>query len=690
MSNVTTEYATFTVTDYKNENVLSSYSLGITPLTFTPSIPDALVNTKCTWYFGDGSSSTQLTASHAYTYPGVYNVQLIVYDCENRAKLASYSANITIHDFLTNTFNISSTQLLALSAGQISTPLIVTNTSPAYQEMQNVILSVTGSSVPNYFNLTTNKYNHLKRYNTFYEKNYLPSINDYEYVEIDKITFSPTAVYVYLSGTTLITSSSPSPNSVYAGTSASKTIYYKDDGVSNLVLLSFKKDNSTILSKQINTTGPVSFINTLKTVLSASIKNNYNYNNLSITLNGLDGENFTVNSFNIQGTKFFGTPIPFVIKIKDNIDCSIKNLTGFENTVSIKVLSGVNIIPPSYYSVTFTSNTYLSSIASDNTSYCSGYITLSNYNNILSSVYLQASSYFVKNSTAYSLTGLTSAFQVVPDGFYEIYKQNEDFDFEQTIKDLRFQEILLDKDVLFTDFIGSIFGGISSSYDLLGKKIFERISNFVDNTSNIDKAEINSVVDILSLVNDQNVRFDTAVVRYPNLLKRALSLISINKNRLFGYRNQFKENFNQKGITTKEVYGKNLGDLIDTYTYTVTAGTDIVAFEKFSGTFNLLNTFQPVCAVSTTQYKLSEYNDNWGWPLVLPSPYTLADINTFYSFYTVVSSIDGTVLNGVINFDNPQTSITFDLPLSSYIGVDGVAETIIANTLYDSLSLFAI
>lgn len=690
MSNVTTEYATFTVTDYKNENVLSSYSLGITPLTFTPSIPDALVNTKCTWYFGDGSSSTQLTASHAYTYPGVYNVQLIVYDCENRAKLASYSANITIHDFLTNTFNISSTQLLTLSAGQISTPLIVTNTSPAYQEMQNVILSVSGSSVPNYFNLTTNKYNHLKRYNTFYEKNYLPSINDYEYVEIDKITFSPTAVYVYLSGTTLTTSSSPSPNSVYAGTSASKTIYYKDDGVSNLVLLSFKKDNSTILSKQINTTGPVSFINSLKTVLSASIKNNYNYNNLSITLNGLDGENFTVNSFNIQGTKFFGTPIPFVIKIKDNIDCSIKNLTGFENTVSIKVLSGVNIIPPSYYSVTFTSNTYLSSIASDNTSYCSGYITLSNYNNILSSVYLQASSYFVKNSTAYSLTGLTSAFQVVPDGFYEIYKQNEDFDFEQTIKDLRFQEILLDKDVLFTDFIGSIFGGVSSSYDLLGKKIFERISNFVDNTSNIDKAEINSVVDILSLVNDQNVRFDTAVVRYPNLLKRALSLISINKNRLFGYRNQFKENFNQKGITTKEVYGKNLGDLIDTYNYTVTAGIDIVAFEKFSGTFNLLNTFQPVCAVSTTQYKLSEYNDNWGWPLVLPSPYTLADINTFYSFYTVVSSIDGTVLNGVIDFDNPQTSITFDLPLSSYIGVDGVAETIIANTLYDSLSLFAI
>lgn len=689
MSNVTTEYATFIVRDYKNEITLSSYSLNITPLTFIPSIPQKLVNSKCTWYFGDGTSSTNLTATHSYDYPGVYNVQLIVYDCENRAKLASYSADITIYDYITDTFSISSAQLLNLSAGQISPGILFTNTVPAYQKLQNILFGISGSSVTNYFNLPANKYNHLALFNTFYEKNYITTLGEYEYVEIDKISFDETPVYAYLSGNTILTSPIPVAESVFAGVTGAKTVYYKDDGVSNLVLLSFRKDNSEIFNKTISDYDNVDYLNTIKTVLSASIKNNYNYYNLSVTSNGLDGENNTVNAFNIDGVKFFNTPIPFVVKVKDNIDCTIKNLTSFENTISVKLLSGTGIIPPLYYDVNLTSTTYLSSIyIGNNSSFCSGYVTLSGFNDPLSNVFIQVSSIFSKNSTTYSLTGLTSSFNVLPNGYYEIYKKNEDFDFEQTIKDLRFQEVLLDKEIFFTDFIGSIFGDLSSNYDVLGKKIFERISNFVDNTSNIDKAEISALVDMLSLINDKNIRFDTAVLRYPNLLKRIISILSINKNRLFGYKNQFKENFNQKGITTKEVYGKNLGDQLNTATYVVTAGTDIVAYEKFSGTFTLLNTFQPVCAVSTTQFKLSEYNNDWGWPLVLPNPPTFTDINTFYSFYSTISTIDGTVLDGVIDFNNPQTSIDYNLPLSTFQGTNGIIETILANTLYDSLSLF--
>jgi hypothetical protein len=53
-------------------------------------------------------------------------------------------------------------------------------------------------------------------------------------------------------------------------------------------------------------------------------------------------------------------------------------------------------------------------------------------------------------------------------------KINEDFDFEQMIKDLRFQEVLLDDEVFFTDYIGSIFGGISSSNAALGKNYIRK------------------------------------------------------------------------------------------------------------------------------------------------------------------------------------------------------------------------
>ena len=66
-------------------------------------------------------------------------------------------------------------------------------------------------------------------------------------------------------------------------------------------------------------------------------------------------------------------------------------------------------------------------------------------------------------TTEITLTGGTN-FSLYPKDYYSVYKVNEDFDFEQMIKDLRFQEILLDKEVLFTDFIGSIFGSVSSSY----------------------------------------------------------------------------------------------------------------------------------------------------------------------------------------------------------------------------------
>ena len=733
MSNVLTEYADFSVRDYKNQAVLSSYNLSITPLTFIPNVPSQLVNTRITWFFGDSTSSNDISAVHAYEYPGTYNVQMVVYDCQANARLASYSAAVNIKDYVTNTFTIStginfrivptrlsgdilqlnvdnqpitltqgpSSQFLNLSTGQISQGIVITNYTPYYQDLQNILISISGSSTLNYFNLPTDKagkYNHLRKFNTFYDRNFFSNINNYqdsELIEINTVTFdNKNDIYVKLSGTEIIRATYIDANSVYAGSSATKTIYFKDDGVSNLILTTFKKDNNNIYARRVTDFGNVNYLNTIGITLSTTVVPNYSYGFLTATSNGLDGENFTVNSFNIVGNKFYGTKIPFIVKVKDTTDCTVKNITGFDSSLSFKLLSGSSLapIPSSYYTVAYnTSASQLSSIYNyENSSFTSGDLTISNVLSVspITNVYLQVSSTFAQNSLAFNLTGVTAPFNVLPVDYYDIYKINEDFDFEQTIKDLRFQEILLDKEVFFTDFIGSIFGSVSASYDVLGKKIFERIANFVDNTSKVDTADIGELADLLSLINDQAVRFDTAVVRYPNAVRRALSLLSINKNRLFGYKNQFKENFNPRGVTTKETYGINLGDQIDTLTYTVTAGTDIVALEKFSGTYNLLNTYQPVCAVSAYQYRLSGYSSNWGWPLVLPANFAYSDINTFYNFYTFNNAIDGTILNSVIDFANPQTNIEFNTPLSTFNASNGVLETIITNTLYSSLSLF--
>jgi hypothetical protein len=46
--------------------------------------------------------------------------------------------------------------------------------------------------------------------------------------------------------------------------------------------------------------------------------------------------------------------------------------------------------------------------------------------------------------------------------------------------------------------------------------------------------------------------------------------------------------------TFKIKYGTNLGDEVTFMTYVVSAGTDIVAYEKFSGEYTLLNSYQPL------------------------------------------------------------------------------------------------
>ena len=145
MSNIQTDYALFGILDYKNEAVLSSYNLSITPLTFKARIPDSdervppLNDIKATFDFGDGSFGHLLTSTHVYEFPGQYNVRLVLRECNNNSILASYSTNVNITDYVTNTFTATFTDtLFNLSAGEFSTPLTITSNTPAYQEFQDI------------------------------------------------------------------------------------------------------------------------------------------------------------------------------------------------------------------------------------------------------------------------------------------------------------------------------------------------------------------------------------------------------------------------------------------------------------------------------------------------------------------------------------------------------------------------
>jgi hypothetical protein len=186
------------------------------------------------------------------------------------------------------------------------------------------------------------------------------------------------------------------------------------------------------------------------------------------------------------------------------------------------------------------------------------------------------------------------------------------------------------------------------------------------------------------------------------LVKRIVGILSTKYNKFRGTKNKFDENYNPKGHTTKTTYGKNLGSQLDTATYVVTAGTDIVAYEKFSGNYTRLNTFQPLSALSagpTGTYKLSNYSTDvtnpgisgaaaWGWPLVLPTTYDITTVNKFYNFYSLSAAYDNTIMDSLIDFTNPLNTLSFDTPLSSLEGDDKIYDILIRNTLFSSLSLF--
>ena len=63
-------------------------------------------------------------------------------------------------------------------------------------------------------------------------------------------------------------------------------------------------------------------------------------------------------------------------------------------------------------------------------------------------------------------------------------------------------------------------------------------------------------------------------------------------------------------------------------------------------------------------------------------------VNKFYNFYGYLSGIDGTIVDGIIDFTNPQTTVSFDSPLSSLEGPGKIFDILITDTLFSSLSLF--
>ena len=704
----------FTVYDYTGTANTASYTLPITPLTFIPNpLSASISNIRVYWDFGDNTFAETLTANHVYTIPGSYNVTLYLYDSGGECFVNTYTQTVNITDFVADGFTITPNNNPILT-GHADYPFYI-NSYNSWQTFS--VLSATGYTFNLYasgghaplINLDTynaDKFAHLKPNAKFVIESYNSITNIYDLIPVNYVTTTYSKLYAAIVNKQLMLVPPNNPNAVFAGTIGFAVVYFINDfpDVDQITteykpytifvsqdLSQFKdKDNYPIynaLSKS-----PYSILNKLPENFTYNTDIPHSAYHLQFSSNGADGDGLETNMFYLNPNKFQGTNIPFVVRLKDINNYPAKyesvltlintNAALTNNTIHIIVCNDSGPLPiqvvPAFGSLS----------AEQYGGYFRGYI---NPQITANNVYLSAVAYVGSQA----ISGISSTFNIYPSaGKYNIAKANENVDFKEMYKSYRFQEGLLDKSIFFDNYLGTIVGDIDSNPNTLGKRIYEKIANFVDNTYNIDTCNINSLKSQFDLVGANTTTFDQSNFAFPSNIGRIIDLLSIKHSKLWGAHNKFAENFDNKGYLASNIYGINRGAELDISTSTISIDTDqfIVAYEKFSGIYTLCNTnvlSSEYIQINNNTYPLSTYTDQWGWGLVLPSTYIGADLVNYYKFFKYIPTAENTLLEGVINWNDSLTTLSeTQSSYSDWVQQDGIMDTIVAHSLYDGFELF--
>jgi PKD domain len=297
-------------------------------------------------------------------------------------------------------------------------------------------------------------------------------------------------------------------------------------------------------------------------------------------------------------------------------------------------------------------------------------------------------------STIRTITGSSNLFNIYPDqGQFNIAKINENWNASGYYDSLRFQETLLDKQVFFDQFLGVILGGLNAQPYELGKTVYEKIANFVDNNADIDKTNIN---ELLSFCRELSIEFDQYNVILPPQLRRLVDLLSIKHSKLWGIQNKYSLNLDPRGtIFPNDTYGINLGTIIDPLTGVFQNGVPIVAQEVFSGNYKIVNTniINDNLVTYNTVYEmqvipLSSYTPDWGWGLVAPDIVGL-QISNYYTFYTYNPVYDNTYYDNIINWNDPYTTLQpTNSSYNSWSEDNGIIQSMLSYELTKGYNLF--
>ena len=717
MSNITPIPLDLSVTNFAGEAALSGYSLSICPFTFTfnNSAFAFLSDTRILWSFGDGATSTALTAQHSYSMPGNYNATLFMYSSANEV-YSSNIATLSVFNYVADNIVLSATST-QLTASTIANALHITRFNTWQNQPTEPVIQLrvdeSASSFIDAASFLQDADAHLKTFCKFLQPTTAPTgVIDYDCV--DSITTTDEKIYVKLSGANIITSSSADVNSVFAGSSGTAVIYYVDD-LPGHPIVSAKFDTSKFVDLQTAQLSSKLYpqfsvlqmaADTMHYTVSANVAQK-----LTFSSNGIDhiGSAFIVNVNNYVGAK-----IPFVVRATDDDNDAVKN--GFKlsqvdaissivnNTVFVSVMSGTSAL----------SQCIIRSDLGDLQFYprggfFRGYATVPFE---ATNLYLSAcGNMTTTQGIVATIQGASNEFNVYSNaGVYVANKFNEDFDYLSTIKGYRFQESLQNTDAFFDAVLGPILGDAAAGNNALGKRIYEKTANFVANNVSIDECNIDALDSMYQMAGESLQHFDSLNFAAPSDLRAQMDLCSIKHSKLWGARNTFKQNFDALGYVDSQEYGRNLGTKLDfasQFTRLSAFGTGdaayIVAYERFSGKYVLCNTNVPVYKVDGVwvpssydqidqTYLLKQavnYLDQWGWPLILPQDLTNINVEDYYIFYTYKTIPQDAQLEGIIDWSNVNNTLSeTQSSYAQWISNGGIMDNMLQYKIAAGLQLF--
>lgn len=156
-----------------------------------------------------------------------------------------------------------------------------------------------------------------------------------------------------------------------------------------------------------------------------------------------------------------------------------------------------------------------------------------------------------------SVTGESNEFTLLPRrGTHEIVKLNENKDFAGTLRSYMKQSNLRNSSKLYNEMMDAIFGTEGSPVESIGKRVYEKISNYLENHSDIDVCTIESLYGLAQMVNYNLMQVQPSM---PAEIQRLMDILSINFTKMRGTRTNFQQDFEKYGNLSQKTIGVNLG-----------------------------------------------------------------------------------------------------------------------------------